>query len=223
MRLYLSVVSALAGLTITSASQAQSAWYISGSAGASFFPDQTDNITLRSAGISAPATSTRSFSPGVALDAAVGYHLPMGFRIEGEFGYLNSSRDSTAIHTSNPAQSVVNGIKFTSPSGGAINYFTATANIFYDIPVNFAGMAPYVGAGAGYYHVSADTVVYDAPFRLTGGGSNESNAVVLAEAGVTIPLAPNLKLLPAYRYEHFFDNANGANSHQIKVGLRYDF
>ena len=105
----------------------------------------------------------------------------------------------------------------------AINGFTATVNMFYDIPVNFAGIAPYVGAGVGYYHVSSDTVIFSAPFRLTGSGSDGSNAVVLAEAGVTIPLAPNLKLVPAYRYAHFFDNPNGENSHQIKVGLRYDF
>jgi opacity protein-like surface antigen len=223
VRFTLPLMSALAALSVASAAQAQSAWYISGSAGASFFPDQTDNTTLRSAGTSAHATSTRSFSTGVAVDAAIGYHLPMGFRIEGEFGYLNSSRDSTTIHTSNPAQSAFNGIRFTSPSGGAINVFTATANIFYDIPVNFAGIAPYIGAGVGYYHVSADTVNYGAPFRLTGGGLNQSNAVMLAEAGVTIPLTPNLKLIPAYRYEHFFDDANGMDSHQIKFGLRYDF
>lgn len=224
MRITLSLLSALAGLSIASAARAQSAWYISGSAGGAFFPDQTASVTLRGAGTTGPATSMRSFDPGIALDAAVGYHLPMGFRIEGEFGYIHSSRDSTTISTSNPLQAATfNGTRFTSPDGGAMNFFTATANIFYDIPVHVAGIAPYVGAGFGYYHASIDTVTYNIPFRFTGSGSEVSNAVILAEAGVTVPLAPSLTLVPAYRYEHFFNSDGSWDSHQIKLGLRYDF
>jgi opacity protein-like surface antigen len=225
VRFYFPVLAALAGFAMaSSAAHAQNSWYISGSAGAALFSDQTSSTTFGNGlGATASGTSTRSFDPGVALDGAVGYHLPLGFRVEAEFGYIHTSRDTTTTNTTAPGFAILNGTKFTSPNGGDMNFFTATVNMFYDFPVKFAGIVPYVGAGAGYYHLSADDVHYDTPFRFTGAGGDTSNAVVLAEVGATVSLAPSLSLVPAYRYEHFFLNSSGFNSNQFKIGLRYDF
>ncbi len=224
MRFSLSVVSALAGLTIASAADAQSALYIGGSAGASFMSDRGFGTTFHSGtGMTSPGSATTSFDPGATLDGAVGLHLPLGFRVEGELGWVHNDVDSTTVNPSNPAFPVPNGTKFTSPSGGERNFITATVNLFYDIPVRIAGIAPYIGAGAGYYHLSANNTVFSQPYTFTGRASDTSGAVVLAEAGLTIPVVPRLAVVPAYRYEHFFNSTEGWNSHQIKVGLRYDF
>ncbi len=207
----------------SSAAHAQNSWYISGSAGAALFSDRTADATLRNGlGQRGPGQITTTFNPGVAVDGAIGYHLPLGFRVEAEFGYIHSSRDTVTINTSVPALSFLNG-KFSSPVGGDLNFFTATVNMFYDLPVNLAGIKPYVGAGAGYYHLNADQAEFTVPFRVTGAGADFSNVAVLAEVGATISLGPKLSLVPAYRYEHFFTGSNGFDSNQFKIGLRYDF
>jgi opacity protein-like surface antigen len=224
VRFYLPVFAVVAGFAATSAVHAQSAWYISGSAGAASLSDRTSSTTFfTDTGRTASGSSLKTYDPGVTIDGAVGYHLPLGFRIEAELGYGHNTRGSTTTYTASPAFAPLNGTKFTSPNGGDLNFFTATANIFYDLPVNFAGIKPYVGAGFGYYHLSVDNAYYTSPFRFTGTGGEASNAVVLAEVGATIPLASALSLVPAYRYEHFFASSTGFDSNQFRIGLRYDF
>lgn len=207
-----------------SAAHAQGAWYINGSAGGDFFSDRTASTTFHNgAGATAPGTHTTTYDPGYALTGSVGYHLPLGFRVEAELGYIHNDVDSTTPHLSSPTFAAINGTKFTNPNGGDYDRVTATVNMFYDLPVSFAGVTPYVGAGVGYYHLSASDAHFTTPFGFTGRGGNASDAVVLAEAGATIPLAGALSLVPAYRYEHFFRDGGGEDSHILKLGLRFDF
>lgn len=207
----------------SSTAHAQSSWYIGGSAGAALFSDRTADVTIHDGiGQTGPGEAKTTFDPGVALDGAIGYHLPLGFRVEGELGYIHTSRDTVTVNTSVPALSFLNG-KYSSPDGGDMNFFTATVNVFYDLPVDLAGIKPYVGAGAGYYHLNVDQVEFTVPYHFTGSGADISNAVVLVEVGATIPLAPSLSLVPAYRYEHFFASSTGYDLNQFKIGLRYDF
>jgi opacity protein-like surface antigen len=224
VRFYFPVFAALAGFAMaSSAAHAQSSWYVSGSAGAALFMDHTADATIHGGiGQAGPGEATTTFNPGLALDGAVGYHLPLGFRVEGELGYIHTSRDTVTINTSVPALSFLNG-KYSSPDGGNMNFFTATANIFYDLPVDLAGIKPYVGAGAGFYHLNVEQAEFTVPFDFTGRSVDISDAVVLAEVGATISLTPRLSLVPAYRFEHFFVSSTGYNSNQFKIGLRYDF
>jgi hypothetical protein len=225
MHRYMTALAATAVLiTATSAARAQNNWYISGSAGGDFFSDRTAPTTFyNSSGATASGTHTTSFDPGYALTGSLGYHLPMGFRVEAELGYIHNSVDSTTPHVSAPAFAPINGTKFTSPTGGDYDRVTATVNMFYDLPIHVAGVTPYVGAGAGYYHLSSSDAHFTVPFGFTGRGGDVSNAVILAEAGATIPLTGTLSLVPAYRYEHFFQDGGGVDSNLVKLGLRSDF
>ncbi|HVY15262.1 MAG TPA: outer membrane beta-barrel protein [Rhodopila sp.] len=225
MRFTLAAMTAATGIVAAAGqAHAQSGWYISGSAGALFTTDTTAPGTIySSSGLHASDTTTSSYNPGFTLGAAIGHRLPLGFRAELELGYLHNSLDTRTLHTAGTVFSALNGTKLTSPDGGDRNRFTVTANLFYDLPVSFAGVTPYVGAGVGYYHLDVGDAHFATPILFTAKGYDTSNAVILAEVGVTAAIAPGLSVVPAYRYEHYFGSEADEDSHQIKIGLRYDF
>ena len=209
---------------------AQGAWYISGSAGALLPSDNSRSVTIsnRRTGVSSPGTNTTTYNPGESFNAALGYILPLGFRVEGELGYQHYLTSTVSPLATNGLFPTDNGSRLTNPSGGGHNLFTATANLFYDLPVTFAGITPYIGAGAGYYHENYATAVFTRSFdsQFTAGGGNDGNAIVLGEVGASYPLSPSLNLTASYRYEHLFRNRSSGtevNGNILKLGLRYTF
>jgi hypothetical protein len=51
-----------------------------------------------------------------------------------------------------------------------------------------------------------------------------TNALILAEAGITVTLDEHWAIVPAYRYEHLFeDNPAAVNANIFKLGVRYSF
>lgn len=216
------------GFFAVHAASAQSGLYISGGAGAALMPDYSRDVTIRVGGVSGPGTNTTTYNTGESVNAAVGYHLPLGFRIEGEFGYQHYTTDSISPFSSDGQFPPINGTRLTNPSGGDHNVLTGTANLFYDLPVTFAGFTPYIGGGGGYYHAGSTNAVFFDPVThgpFTSHAQDGGGGMVLGEAGVSYHVMPNLSLTVAYRYEHFFHPPVGTDAagNIVKLGLRYDF
>jgi len=205
---------------------AQSNWYIGGSAGALFVPDVSRSTTFTSngLGLKGPGTNTTTYNPGENLNIALGYRLPMGFRAEAELGYMHFTADTAKPLSTDGTFTALNGNRLSNTSGGDFNRVTGTANVFYDLPVTFAGITPYVGGGAGLFHSSATNAVFltNSGGTFTEHGSSGTNAVLLGEVGLSYALTPAFSVVPSYRYEYFFGTViHSANI--VKVGLRYAF
>jgi outer membrane autotransporter protein len=218
-------LAAMAGAILAShGAVAQSSWYISGSAGALLVLDYSRSTTIFGTdGISGPGTNTSTYNPGETFNVALGYRLPLGLRVEGELGYEHFSIDTIDPLSTDGTFPNITGKRLSNPSGGDHERFTGTVNLFYDLPVTFAGITPYIGAGAGYYHATSSDAVFaigDATF--TQHGSSGNNAIVLAEIGASYSLTPQLSLTPAYRYE-YFAGSSLHNANIVKLGLRYSF
>ena len=231
MRHGLISLAALAGVvTGAQGAAAQGAWYISGSAGAVLPSDYSRSVTIRSfaTGATSPGTDTTTYTAGESVNLAAGYRLPFGFRVEAELGYQHYKTDTISPLSFNGEFPALNGTRLTNPSGGGHDLFTSTANLFYDLPVSFAGITPYVGAGAGYYYENYASAVFIDRFggTFTQRGGNDGNAIVLGEVGASYPLTPSLSMVASYRYEHLFHASGDATTiagNILKLGLRYTF
>lgn len=220
-------LAAAAGMMLAAHGASAQGWYISGSAGGVFPMDTSRLITVTNPGrgLIGPATNTSTFNPGEAVNAAVGYSLPLGFRVEGELGYQHFTANSISPDSTNGTFPELTGAKLSNPSGGDHDIFTATANLFYDLPYSLAGITPYVGAGAGYYQGHSTTAVFLNPqgprFIMNSGTSR--NAVVLGEVGASYALTPSLSLVGSYRYESLFRTSGTLGANIVKIGVRYSF
>jgi opacity protein-like surface antigen len=204
---------------------AQTPWYVSGSAGGYWREDQSGPATITNGIVTAPGTIHESFDPGPVLNAAVGYRLPAGFRVEGEIGYAHYS--AHAIVPVSSAFPTLDGRTFNRRSGGDFNRYTATVNAFYDLPLT-ATLTPYLGAGIGFAHADNTRTVFASASgaQFLQGGTSRDHGVMLAEGGVAIAVAPSWSLVPAYRYVRYFATGNRTgdeSAHVVKLGLRYAF
>jgi opacity protein-like surface antigen len=201
---------------------AQTPFYITGSIGAWQRTDDSRSTTFfNSRGQTGAGTNTTTFNPGPVVDLGLGYHLPLGFRIEGELGYAHYSTDTASpLGTTRPFASL-DGSRLSTTSGGDLSTFTATVNGFYDLPVG-GWIVPYVGAGAGYYHAWGTDSVFGG--RFTQHARTSDNALVLGEVGLSFKVSDTLSVVPAYRFEHLFASGEpGWNVNIFKLGVRYAF
>ena len=209
---------------------AQGAWYLSGSVGGVMPMDYSHSVTIRNSGLglSGPGTDTSTYNPGEAINAATGYRLPMGFRVEGELGLQHFTADTISPNSTNGTFPAFTGARLSHPSGGEHDMFTSTANLFYDLPYRFDGITPYVGGGAGYYRDSSTNAVFATSqgARFTGRGRDTDGAIMLAEVGASYPLTPRLGLVGSYRYEylsHPGQTSAPASASILKLGIRIAF
>jgi opacity protein-like surface antigen len=215
----------VAAIDLTAAAQAESSWYVSGSAGAYLREDASGNTTITNGVTSAPGTNRSSFDAGPIVNLAVGYRLPARFRVEVEAGYATYLRS-----TINPVSAgfpQLTGADFNRESGGRFNNYSATINLFYDIPIDDQ-LVPYVGGGIGGVHrdLSRGVYVSNAGLRFNEAGGSGDFGIALVEAGLSIGVGHNLSIVPAYRYIRFFANTPATGdeaAHVLKIGLRYDF
>jgi opacity protein-like surface antigen len=212
---------AAAVLLSSQAAMAEGPWYVSGSAGAYIRQDFTNTETFHNnLGASGPVLTTRTYDPGPVINAAVGRRLFGPLRVEGELGYVHNSIDTANPRSLDGALSLY-GNRLGNASGGDIDRFTATANLFYDFPM-FGRLMPYIGGGAGYAHTEQSTARF---IKSTGGtvtfeGGSDDSAVILGEVGGAVSLNNSWSIVPAYRFEHLFNTAD-ENAHVLKLGLRY--
>ena len=214
-------------LLLSHTASAQSGWYATGSAGLLLRGDYNFDTTFRYSGTSetSPGTNTASYNPGVNLDLGLGYRLPIGLRFEGALGYGHYGTDSASPNAYNGIFPTLNGTKLSNQSGGDHDQITVTVAGYYDLPISWPAV-PYVGLGLGYYQEA----VSDAHFAVPGGGTftmgshAADGALLLAEAGLTIPVSGAWSIVPAYRYEHMFVSGRpDFDIHILKVGFRYAF
>jgi opacity protein-like surface antigen len=200
-KIIVSLVSA--GALAVSAGAANAQMYVSGSAGL-FMPE---DISSTSGGVS----GTVEFDKGPFLSAAIGYKYKFGLRAEVEGSWARTSVDKVRAFG-----------RTVSVNGGDNNVYTGMVNAFYDIPTG-TSIQPYVGGGIGVGHIS------DATVTVGGIATNTGSATDFAfqlEGGVAFPIAPNLSIVPAYRYLQITSGGSGtddATAHIIKVGLKLNF
>jgi opacity protein-like surface antigen len=214
-------------LSWAAAANAESGWYVAGSAGGYFREGVTEGETfykITDPSVTAPGTIKFSFDPGAVANISVGYRVASHFRIETELGYDSYVGSSLNPFTTNPNFPHFDGRTFTRQSGAEYSRFTGTVNIFYDFSPLASRFTPYVGVGVGGesgrktagHFVSADGTT------ITGQSGTGSAVLGLVEGGLNIALSKHWSVVPAYRYIHVFDG-NGEAAHIAKLGIRYSF
>lgn len=206
------------------AASAQSNWYISGSAGVYLRSSVTTTGDVSSPSGRAAATVTNTYDPGPVINAAIGYRLPFGVRVEAEAGFAHFTTASSNPFA--PGVPGLNGSKLTPSAGGGHDRYTGTVNAFYDLPIS-GRYVPYIGGGFGVAQLNGGTTYFPVPGtsgRFIVGGASVVRPVILGEVGVAIALSDRWSVVPAYRFEHAFQTgANTENAHILKLGLRYAF
>jgi opacity protein-like surface antigen len=201
-----------------------SGWYLRGDI--AYLPaDSYRDVDFSSAG-----TSVSQRERPVFASVGFGYHFTDYLRADVNIGFLPGNEAN--ITTSDPA-----GTGFADfDNRGA----TAMVNGYIDLGT-YVGITPYVGAGIGVfqnrysYNVGYDDLTpADADISASGRKTQYSFAYSL-NAGLAYQISRNLALDIGYQYlsapdaEYIsFDGPSaysidkGVDSHQIKVGLRYD-
>lgn len=205
---------------------AQSPWYVSGSVGIDVRPDQGGPTTIVGpGGATGPGITSSSYNPGPGVALAVGYKLPLGFRLEAEFGYAHGDSDSSSPRSTDGKFPALTGRRLSLQSGGNIDSYSATINAFYDLPA-LGPLTPYLGAGIGIDRAVAQQAIFtgqNVPGFVRFSGTKTRN-LAIAEIGLAFAVEEHLSVVPAYRFEHgFYGKLSQSDEHVFKVGLRYSF
>jgi OmpA-OmpF porin, OOP family len=167
---------------------------------------------------------------GFGLLAYGGYSFGM-FRIEGELGYRRNNLDTLRVGNDGgiPAtqgQAAQTGT--TQNASGRVESISTMFNGIYDIPWNFAGISPYIGAGIGVAHIdqkgtASPNVRYvnDEQYRFAYQGI----------AGLSWNFSPRWSVSAEYRYfatqDTHFRDARGLKvdgeyqTHNGFIGITY--
>ncbi len=207
---------------------AQGPWYVSGSLGG-YFRDEAGG----------PDTFFHSNAPDVRVsgtdrigfdhsaltgNVAVGRRFFGRFRVEGELGYTRYAAETLNPSTSAAGFPDLNGQTFKRQGGDDYTRFTGEVNGFYDIATVAGRYTPYVGAGVGGSDNHQSQGFFEAsdgtPFNVGGGSSTQGFA--MAEGGLAIALTPQISLVPAYRYVHYFNGGEDV-ANVAKLGVRLSF
>jgi opacity protein-like surface antigen len=163
---------------------------------------------------------TTQYNTGFTGSAALGYALPFGFRVEGEFGFVY--------------------IPLKSEGGedvdGSIKNYLLMANAYYDLRLAALGpFRPYIGFGLGAARVNIEQEI----FRESVGHKVDVNTprtsfAYQARAGVTYDVNRLLDLSLGYRYVHIdsgtysrfghaVGNVGALNNHSVELGVAFKF
>jgi opacity protein-like surface antigen len=218
---FLLVAAAAAGSgSFAPVAHADSGFYVGGSIGAFFREDQTATA-YAAANPRITGEGRREYDAGPTFSVLAGYKLRYRFRIEAEFAYAHYSFDKDVFGTPfNTTHKLV--------SGGDINHYMGTINLFYDLPVP-GPVVPYVGGGIGGVHGDNSSAIFvdERGRRSTATSSDGEHGVGIIEGGLTVTLSDSFAIVPSYRYVRFFAGDGGFSrslaAHVGKVGMRYSF
>lgn len=154
-----------------------------------------------------------SFDPGYFLGTAVGYRICDDFRAEAEFGYRNNHLKRVKFGYNNESLSF--------KIGGHAETFSGMANVYYDVPVCFYSIRPYVGAGIGYAYTKFDPHA-GASSDVAFGKTHKDGFAWQVMAGVSYPICDHVDLAIEYR---FFRNeaVSRLQNHDVGINARYSF
>jgi opacity protein-like surface antigen len=235
----------IGALAVSFPAKADSGFYVSGSAGATFrdsaatltntvIPDQfvlsnpfdPNNPVVFEPSHTAAIKRQYNYSTGFALDVAAGYRFDLddwgAIRTEAEFGYQSYAVDSVQL-----SGGIVRTDRFYS--GADQQRFSGTINAFYDLPVP-GSIVPYIGVGVGVQHgddasgkgVGTSGTAANSEITLVRYlGSSGENGIWLTEAGFSIAVTDAISIVPAYRYVQTFEGTQP--THILKLGVRYTF
>jgi opacity protein-like surface antigen len=163
---------------------------------------------------------------GESIGGVIGFTMPSGFRAEAEIVQRRDARDPMRM-------SGVNGLGAVGANANALSSVTSSSgmvNSYFDLPLGFGSIVPYVGAGIGAARLSPDaagnsfTVTEDSELALAYQGM----------LGVSFHFTPRAALTLGYRYfaaqePRFRDGFGNAlrssdyRSHNIEAGFRLRF
>ncbi len=194
---FLAVFGAVAG------ARAQRPWYLSDSIGGYFRrSDQVDRQFFNSADPQAPASGVngREFVPGVVGSGAVGYRLNPHLRIEAEVNFAEYTGAGIFPQTSALGFPQLDGQAFNHTSGDKFTRVGGEVNIFYDFS-RMGTVTPYLGVGGGSVSGRTEAGLFadGAASTFSTPSSSMTSGMAMAEAGLSIAVAPHLSLVPAYR------------------------
>lgn len=161
-------------------------------------------------------SGTAQLDNGIFAGAALGFRYSPHLRAEAEFAYAHSRFNKLTVA----------GVGSANVAGGDVDLYTFTANGYYDFTTGTI-YTPYLGGGLGLVHTETGA---GSVAGVTFGGGSSNDFVWQLEAGVSVAVANNLSIVPAYRYRHI-DNGgmlsgiktDDSEGHIFKVGLRYSF
>ena len=196
---------ALTGLSITTAAQADESrkWYVSGAVGVSFTQD-ADFVDTAS-------TGDFEIDETVNVAVAAGRQITDNIRAELELSYRDADIDTFNVVGTGSAS-----------VDGDLQSTALLVNGYYDFRAG-KKFRPYLSAGAGIVHHDGE---------VSGGGVTLSdNDTVFAYqlgAGASYAIADNTSLFGGYRYlgssDPEFDTLEAEyNSHELRLGIRYQF
>lgn len=133
---------------------------------------------------------TAIFDEGHAIGGVVGFEMPLGVRIEGEFTYRENRFQS------------IGWVDASRATSGDVRSQTVMANLYYDFGIG--PLRPYLGGGGGVMFVEFDDV-RDANGPLFSGERTLLAGQVIAGVGIS-PL-PNTTIYLDYR-ALFAEDAN---------------
>jgi outer membrane protein OmpA-like peptidoglycan-associated protein len=210
-------------LAIPAAAMAQpvTGIYIGGNLGANW----EQNVNLRNvAGTSLSGSGLNFHSTGgLAADAAVGYGLGNGLRLEVQANWYNNHYRLTG------GQGIFSG-------GGNGNNFGGFVNALYDFYLGWP-VVPFVGAGVGYEATKLSGGSIYSPGLVQGNIKNSTQGGFAAQAmlgaAFPIPAVPGLAVTAEYRFMAVVQNETfsavatlagvpGSFGTSVKIGNQYD-
>jgi outer membrane protein OmpA-like peptidoglycan-associated protein len=219
---------ALATSALPAQAQPVAGPYVSLGAGVDVLQDQV----LKPYGSIGPAQRDFTLDPGPAGNAALGFGVANGLRLEVEGDYANDHLKGVRLSSGVPGEAV-----------GRETQYGGFVNLAYDFNVGF-GVFPFIGVGAGYQALTLDHVgsgregvALDPRLAVTEGAFAYQGM-----AGLSYPVlgVPGLSLTAEYRLigmitpppyqrgqsqgdETGFATLNNIFNHEALIGLRYSF
>ncbi|MBY0339510.1 MAG: OmpA family protein [Acetobacteraceae bacterium] len=196
-----------AGVTLAAAAPAAaqvSGVYVGAGAGVQFLTETINRRNPSGQFIGQGRGLEARFSPGVIVNATLGYGLGGGFRAEIEGFYRSNSVNQARLWGNG---SFTNG---STAEGGRFQAYGAMVNALYDFDLSPLGSGwrwfqPYVGVGIGYAYLDLQNLQFRTlqnQFVTTVSGTSSAFAYQ-GIIGAAFPLdgvAPGLALTAEYRY-----------------------
>lgn len=234
----LTLIAAIAAAATSQAALAKDAgMYISGSIGAAVSGSHTELKGTNSAG-----TPKFDINTAAVVGLGVGYRINPNWRVEGNISYRREKTNDTITQATRPQNAYLGSPTEAFSLDSKVRTTVLMANVAYDIP-NRSKFTPYIKAGIGMArHKTTAHIGIEPNFTIFGipngsdypSGTRNSFAWNVG-AGVAYPLSDKLTASLDYQYldagkaatatDAFGDRVEvgKVKSHEISVGLRYDF
>lgn len=210
------LLSALLGLTLTSAVSADEGFYVSVSGGPNWV-NQNNHKHVKV-----------DFKTGYFVGGAIGYQWCNNISVEGEFTYRHNQLDKVRFSNKKCHESQTNWHNFRKDRD--LESYAVMANVRYDWALECMCFMPYIKAGIGYGNTKFRTKHDD--FDACGNlfhcrkSHDQSSFAYQAGAGITIPdIFCNTHLDIGYNYWSTTQNKGHSNlgNSSLVVAAKYVF